>query len=471
VRSLFTKILLWFLLTTILSISGSFYIWSTFQRQQPPMQFNGRMYELFEAREVWETQGREGLEKWLARFKEHSNGGEAILADGSGKDVLTGRDWSADITSSNPRPGRGPMSPFIRIEGGHAAYFVSPTRSADRKYYFLAKFPSREPARTGWSVDVPDTTWWMLGIIAAFCYILARNLTSPLRRMQKTIERFGKGDFSARVKTRRGDEFGQLGRTVDQMADRIDLLMKSQRRLLQDISHELRSPLARLGVAVELARGGGDPAIALNRVEREADRLNTLVGELIQVTRAEGDPNGLATEAVRLDELIRVILDDVHIEADKRCVILRPALAECEITGSPELLRRAAENIVRNAIRYSPEGTQVDVSLTRAQGIFRISVRDYGEGVPEESLASIFDPFYRVEKDRGRTSGGVGLGLAIAKRAVELHHGTMIATNMHPGLQVDIELPVTPATERGDDSGHPSHRDELPVAIASPARR
>jgi two-component system sensor histidine kinase CpxA len=470
-RSLFTKILLWFLLTTVLSISGSFYIWNTFQRQQPPMQFNGRMYELYEARQAWETQGKAGLEQWLSRFREHSNGGEAILTDGNGKDVLTGRDWSSDIATSNPRRGRGPMSPFIYIEGGHAAYFVSPTRSADRKYYFLAKFPSREPARSGWSVDVPDTTWWMIGIIATFCYILARNLTSPLRNMQKTVERFGKGDFSARVKTRRGDELGQLGRTVDQMADRIDLLMKSQRRLLQDISHELRSPLARLGVAVELARGGGDPGIALNRVEREADRLNTLVGELIQVTRAEGDPAGLATESVRLDDLVRTILDDVHIEADKRGVILRPAISQCEMLGNPELLRRAIENIIRNAIRYSPEGTQVDVSLLRAQNHFRISVRDYGEGVPEESLASIFDPFYRVEKDRGRTSGGVGLGLAIAKRAVELHHGAMSATNMHPGLRVDIELPATPATHSGGASDRPSHPDELPVASSSPARR
>ena len=143
---------------------------------------------------------------------------------------------------------------------------------------------------------MPPQTWWMLGIFALLCYLLARHLTSPLRQMQKTIERFGQGDFSARVNSRRGDELGQLGRTVDQMAERIDLLLKSQRRLLQDISHELRSPLARLGVAVELARGGGDATTALNRVEREADRLNTLVGELIQVTRAEGDPDGLATE-------------------------------------------------------------------------------------------------------------------------------------------------------------------------------
>jgi two-component system sensor histidine kinase CpxA len=260
--------------------------------------------------------------------------------------------------------------------------------------------------------------------------------------MQKTIERFGKGDFSVRVNSRRGDELGQLARTVDQMAERIDHLLKSQRRLLQDISHELRSPLARLGVAVELARGGGDPTIAFNRVEREADRLNTLVGELIQVTRAEGDPAGLVTENVQLDELVRMILDDVRIEADKREVVLRAAIGKVEIEGNPELLRRAIENIVRNAIRYSPEGAQVEVSLTREQNTIRVSVRDFGDGVPEESLASIFDPFYRVEKDRGRTSGGVGLGLAIAKRAVELHRGAMRAANVHPGLEVSIDLPA-----------------------------
>jgi len=216
---------------------------------------------------------------------------------------------------------------------------------------------------------------------------------------------------------------------------------------LQDISHELRSPLARLGVAVELARGGGDATTALNRVEREADRLNTLVGELIQVTRAEGDPAGLATEPVQLDDLVRVILDDVHIEADKRQVSLRADIEHAEMDGNPELLRRAIENIVRNAIRYSPEGTQVDVSLARAGEVFRLTVRDYGSGVPDDALPSIFDPFYRVEKDRGRTSGGVGLGLAIAKRAVELHHGAMHAANMHPGLCVEIDLPITVQTE------------------------
>lgn len=444
---LFTKILLWFLLTVMVSMTASFYIWNVVTRNTPQRQFNGMAFEMREARLAWDGEGRAGLERVIARFKD-ATGGEAYLADSNGRDLLTGRDWSAEIRSNTGGRGRGrggPLFPILRIESAHSPFFVSITTTKDAKYHFIAVFPNREPARSGWSIEVPPQTWWMLAIFALLCYLLARHLTAPLRRMQKTIERFGKGDFSARVNSRRGDELGQLGRTVDQMAERIDLLLKSQKRLLQDISHELRSPLARLGVAVELARGGGDATTALNRVEREADRLNTLVGELIQVTRAEGDPDGLATEAVQLDDLVRLILDDVHIEADRKQVTLRPAIDSVAIQGNPELLRRAIENIIRNAIRYSPEGGQVEIALQRRPENLRVVVRDYGAGVPPESLANIFDPFYRVEKDRGRTSGGVGLGLAIAKRAVELHHGRMQATNVNPGLRVEIELPVTAA--------------------------
>jgi two-component system sensor histidine kinase CpxA len=440
-RTLFTKILLWFVLTVIVTFTGTFYISSIFVRSRQP-EFNRFNFELREARAAWESDGAAGLNRFFARLKD-ATGADAVLATANGHDVISGRDMSDEIHGNTGRP-RGSLpfafSPFLRIQSGRG--FTSVTLSRDKQFYFIASYPVRDVNREGWTVQVPDSTWWMLGIFALLCYLFARQITSPLRKMQKTIERFGHGDFSARVNAKRADELGQLGRAVDTMAERIESLLKSQRRLLQDISHELRSPLARLGVAVELARGGGDPDAAFNRIEREANRLNTLVGELIQVTRAEGDPAGLLTEAVRLDDLVREIVGDVHIEAERHQIALELDIAEAEMEGNPELLRRAIENIVRNAIRYSPESNRVQVSLRRTGQWFRVSVRDFGPGVPEESLSYIFDPFYRVEKDRGRTSGGVGLGLAIAKRAVELHHGQMRASNQRPGLLVEIDLPV-----------------------------
>jgi signal transduction histidine kinase len=449
-RTLFTKILLWFLLTVIVTFTVTFYVSSIFVRSRQP-EFNRFTFELREARAAWETEGSAGLTRFLARLKAATDA-DAGLADSNGRDVLTGRDWSKEIHSTAGRNPRGflPFWPFVRIESGRG--FTTAPLSRDKKYYFVATYPARE----GWSVQVPTSTWWMLVVFAILCYGLARQLTSPLRRMQKTIERFGRGDFTARVNSRRADELGQLGRAVDQMAERIESLLKSQRRLLQDISHELRSPLARLGVAMELGRGGGDPDTAFNRIEREADRLNVLVGELIQVTRAEGDPAGLTTEPLRLDDLVRMIVDDVHIEAERHHISLTLDVCEAEMEGNPELLRRAVENIVRNAIRYSPDGGSVQVALKRAGPLYRIAVRDFGSGVPEEALIQIFDPFYRVEEDRGRTSGGVGLGLAIAKRAVELHHGLIRASNQRPGLLVVIELPAPAAVQ-----------EEKPVLISS----
>jgi two-component system sensor histidine kinase CpxA len=439
-RTLFTKILLWFLLTVIVTFIATSYITSIFVSSRQPQFSRVGLFELREARAAWELEGREGLDRFLARLKD-ATGAEVALTDGSGHDVRDGRDWSKVINAPPDRSLRA-MVPivnfFVRIDSRRG--FASSTRSRDKKYYFVTIFPEREA--NGWSVEVPKQTWWMLGSFVLLCYLLAMQLTSPLRKMQKTIERFGRGDFSARVNSRRADELGQLGRAVDQMAERIEGLLKSQRRLLQDISHELRSPLARLGVAVELARGGGDADKAFDRIEREADRLNVLVGELIQVTRAEGDPAGLATEPLRLDELVGVIVGDVHIEAERHQIGIDMDVCRAEMEGNPELLRRAIENIVRNAIRYSPEGARVQVSLKRMDGVYRVAVRDFGAGVPDEAVAHIFDPFYRVEKDRGRTSGGVGLGLAIAKRAVELHRGTMRASNQYPGLLVEIDLPA-----------------------------
>ena len=191
------------------------------------------------------------------------------------------------------------------------------------------------------------------------------------------------------------------------MADRIQILLAAQRRLLLDISHELRSPLARLGVAVELARSGDNNTGALDRIQKEADRLNALVGELLQVTRAEGDPSSLMFQKVKLGDLVRDIVETNRIEATARgCDLKLQVSADAQIQGDPELLRRALENVIRNAIRHAPSQTPVEVNLAGSS----IGVRDYGPGVPEEALARIFDPFYRVENDRNRSSGGTAQG-------------------------------------------------------------
>jgi two-component system sensor histidine kinase CpxA len=171
--------------------------------------------------------------------------------------------------------------------------------------------------------------------------------------------------------------------------------------------------------------------------------LNALVGQLLQVTRAEGDPNSLRRDPVRLDELLQQLVDDSAIEASARgCRLHYGSRAPVTVEGDSELLRRAMENVIRNAIRYSPADAGVEIALARRGHTAVVAVRDYGPGVPEEALTRLFDAFYRVETSRASSSGGIGLGLSIARRAIELHKGGIRARNAQPGLEVEIELPV-----------------------------
>jgi two-component system sensor histidine kinase CpxA len=227
------------------------------------------------------------------------------------------------------------------------------------------------------------------------------------------------------------------------MAERIGTLLSAERRLLQDVSHELRTPLARLSFAAELVRTAKDPETAVARLKKEIQRLTDLVGALLQVTRAEGDPAASSQDALRLNELVTQVVEDCRVEADARgCHIALLDSTPLEVRGDREILRRAIENVVRNSIRYAPPSSDVDVQLEGDRGNVRISVRDHGPGVPEEALSKIFQPFFRVDDSRDSATGGMGLGLAIARRAVGVHHGAMWARNAQPGLEVCIELPL-----------------------------
>ena len=277
---------------------------------------------------------------------------------------------------------------------------------------------------------------------------LAMHLAAPLRSLRRVVDRFGRGELSARVGSSRKDEIGELSRAFDEMAGRIETLLTAERRLLQDVSHELRSPLTRLDVAVDLALTSDDPRASLGRIRRDVGRLTVLVNELLQLTRAEGDPSALDLEVVPLDDLLRSLVEDCDLEAGaKGCRVDLRAEVSCPVRGEEELLRRAIENVVRNAIRHAPEGSTIEVALDRLAGRARVVVRDHGPGVPPESLSAIFEPFFRVEGHRSRASGGVGLGLAIARRAIALHRGRISAGNADPGLVVAIELPIVPAAD------------------------
>jgi signal transduction histidine kinase len=287
----------------------------------------------------------------------------------------------------------------------------------------------------------------------AVCYWLARYLTAPLRRLGASTRQLAEGDLAVRVGSaigRRRDEIGELGRDFDFMAERVESLVSSQQRLLRDMSHELRSPLTRLNVALELAaqRAGPDAKEALERIERETGRLNELIGQLLALTRLEAGQRIAGQASIDLSALVRQVATDADFEARSlgKQVTL-PHCDPCQLVGDPELLRRAIENVVRNGIRYTAEGAAVEMSLrceaseTGSRAVIRI--RDHGPGVPPESLSDIFRPFYRIGDGRDRQSGGVGLGLAIAQQAIQGFGGSIAACNAPGGgLLMEILLPA-----------------------------
>jgi two-component system sensor histidine kinase CpxA len=289
------------------------------------------------------------------------------------------------------------------------------------------------------------------------CYLLSWSLTTPVTRLRKAAQSLAAGDLSARTGVSgngRGDELTELMRDFDRMADRIEVLVDSQSRLLKDVSHELRSPLARLSVALGLARQRATSENAaelngsLNRIELETDRLNRLIQRLLTISRLESGTDGLRKKTFSLREMVEQVTHDADYETPGRgCRLVADAADEFPVEADPDLLRSAVENVVRNATRYTAEGTKVDVRLERQRAAggeeILIRVLDSGPGVPSEALQKIFEPFYRLDDARNQQTGGAGLGLSIADRAIKLHGGQLHASNRKEGgLEVEIRIPA-----------------------------
>jgi signal transduction histidine kinase len=434
-RSVYVKIVLWLAASLVTFIAGTVVTTSfVYRANTTGRSFFPRAMQLQadEAVTRFKSGGPQALEEFLQRWTA-SIPGEYVLVDRRGIDVLTGKDRTSLIRQRLPRPRF--YSPFLPPRGNEI--WVWP--SSDGNYSLIVHGESHHSAWTALPYYL-----WIVAATTVFSYFLALYLVSPLRKLKRSAEQFGQGDFSARVDLRRGDEFGKLAHAFNEMADRIQTLMTAERRLLQDVSHELRSPLARLEFAVELARTSPNREAAMDRIKKEVNRLSSLVAELLQVTRAEGDPASQNLEEISLDHLVRDLIDDSSVESEARgCHLELACSAPIQIVGDRELLRRAVENVLRNAIRFAPESSAVCVNVSRHDDRAVISVRDFGPGVPPETLPMLFRPFYRVDSDRNRASGGVGLGLAIANRAVSLHQGVLRARNAGPGLEVEIEIPVS----------------------------
>jgi two-component system sensor histidine kinase CpxA len=379
------------------------------------------------ARQVYEREGKDALARHLESLVLSYPGFHYYLVSG-GHDLVTGEDRTRLWARSQSR-----WELFALFEP------ISVSAARDNRYVFVAIVPSRM-----WNLR-PYAFYYLVlfSAIALLSWVLAFQFASPLNKLAAAVRRFGAGDLGARVRSRRRDELGELARAFDQMADRIQTLVTAERQLLQDISHELRSPLARLSLAAELARTSSDREGAAARVSKEVRRLTDLVEILLEVTRAEGDPSERNMDDVALGGLVREIVEDCGMEAGVRgCRLNLKGGGQLRLCGDRELLRRAIENIVRNAIRHAPEGSAIDITLSGSPPSTSLAIRDYGPGVPLEALTSIFKPFFRLDHARDAASGGVGLGLAIAQRAIELHAGRVWAENAEPGLRVCVNLPA-----------------------------
>ncbi len=344
--------------------------------------------------------------------------------------------------------------PVFELFNGRVVVALRETSEAGVTYVLVADLPLPESGRPAANARAQLIGGAVALVLSGLvCWGLVRYLTAPLILLRNATQKLAAGDLAARTGANRNgrrDEVGDLGRDFDIMAGRIESLVEGQRQLLGDISHELRSPLARLRMAGALGRrqiesgaAGVEFTPAFERITRETGRLDALIGQLLDLTRLENGGHG-EFESVNVTELVKEIADDARFEArtcNKRVELGRAD--DFSMQGERALLSSAIENVVRNALRHTPENTAVEIALETSASGAQIRVRDHGAGVPDETLERIFEPFFRVEEARDRQSGGAGLGLAIVQRAINAHGGKVCAHNAaNGGLEVELELPA-----------------------------
>ena len=374
--------------------------------------------------------GAQTARRLLQRWQQRPGGAPVFVLDDQNRDLIDRPVPPPEALAALPEQA---TREIIREDGTHFRLIVDPQRMQPR----------------GRGRHHPPTPWIPLvtGLIAslAFSALLAWYVAKPIRLLRRAFDAAARGKLDTRVTPRMGgrrDELADLGRDFDRMAAQLQAQIAAQQRLLHDVSHELRSPLARMQAAIGLGRQNPDKLPdTLERIERESARLDTLVGELLTLSRLEAGTRGRA-ERIELIELIAAIADDAQFEA-------QAAGREVRFEGSGEawswaqaaLVQRAFENVIRNAVKYTAEGTTVEIATRVTGKTLEVDVADRGPGVAEAERADMFEPFKRGNNDS--TTPGFGLGLAIAQRALAAHGGTIAARPRDGGgLVMQLRLPL-----------------------------
>jgi two-component system sensor histidine kinase CpxA len=403
------------------------------------------------ASEALDHGGLGGLKTWLQTNKNSFPDRDLFIIGPDGRDILNrrltdaaarrleaiNRDLAApsDATASgNYRPSRAAPQ-IVAADGTMLTVLSTPRRPS---IFGALSLPPISLTILGIALVVSAiTSWW-----------LAQHLSAPIRRIQEGARALASQNLDVRVSQGledRKDELAVLARDFDAMADQLRANRSATTQLLRDISHELRSPLARMRVALGLARQPpADMVRQLDRMEREIERLDSMISQVLKLARLHGAESHLEKESFDLDEVIEEVVRDANFEgALKSCSVNVQGSTKTAILGNRELLRSAIENVLRNAVRYSPTRKPVDLSVGRAAAGLEIAIVDHGPGVPQADLERIFEPFYRVAEARDRDSGGEGIGLAITAQVMKAHGGYARARNMPGGFEVLLCLPYS----------------------------
>ena len=451
---LFFKIFGWFWLTTI-AIHVAFSVGSALTGVHVVPQ--GNMYATVapllaaEAVDTFETGGAPAF----TQFSEHNfseNQGTLFLLNGFYADVL-----SRPVPPNGVRVAKEARLGQLTIFGPHLAAYRYVSRSGRPYTLLLAMHDGPGQFREIWGLSA----LWFVAAIAAvvtmLCWWLTYHIVSPVHQIQAAAREVALGDFGARVAPavhRRGDELAALARDFDGMVSRLESLIRSQKSLLNAVSHEVRSPLARITLAAEVLRDGpaSEAENALAHLDRDVSRLDILMGQLLTLSRLDSGLGYQERESINLVQLVEEVVADGDFEAraNGKRVLFRSNLARLDLPANATALRSAIENVVRNGIRFSETGAEVLVDLQvvgrPVATCVQVRIRDHGPGVPEDYLYAIFQPFFQV-KNASVSRVGNGLGLAIALEAVRMHRGSILATNRPPsGLEIIIEIPLDHAS-------------------------